>query len=272
MRRATIFAFLLALAGQAHAGMFDDDEARRKILSVEQEMRTRNQEMDARLAKLENSLKNLGLFELVNQLDALKGQLADMRGQIEIVSNQISTLDKKQKDFYLDLDTRLRRLEQPGGASGGGAGTAIPSTPGSATPVPPADPKEAAKRAAAEKRDYDAAYALFKKANYAKAIPAFQSFIDTYPGSPLAPSAQYWIGLSQYNLRNMPGALAAQQGVISKYPDSPKVPDAMLAIATIHADQGEAGRAHDTLEDIIARYPASDAASKARARLSGGKK
>ena len=35
MQRALIFAFLLALIGPARAGLFDDDEARKKVLSVE---------------------------------------------------------------------------------------------------------------------------------------------------------------------------------------------------------------------------------------------
>jgi TolA-binding protein len=62
-------------------------------------------------------------------------------------------------------------------------------------------------------------------------------------------------------------ALAAQEALITKYPQSPKAPDAMLAIAAIQAEQGDAGSARNTLEDVVARYPTSDAASKARTRL-----
>lgn len=270
MQRALIFAFLLALIGPARAGLFDDDEARKKVLSVEAEMRSKDQEMDARISKLENSLKNLGLFELVNQVEQVKQQLADMRGQMEVLSNQIATIDKKQRDFYLDLDSRLKRLET-GGAPAADAGAAAAAA-ATAAKAPPLDAKQAAKRAAAEKRDYDAANARFKKGDYAKAIAAFQAFIDTYPDSQLAASAQYWIGLAHYNLRNLQAAMAAQQGVLEHYPDSPKVPDAMLTIAAIQSDQGESGKARDTLEDIIARYPSSDAAAKARTRLSGARK
>ena len=41
----------------------------------------------------------------------------------------------------------------------------------------------------------------------------------------------------------------------------------MLAIAQIQVEQGDPGSARNTLEDIIARYPASEAAGKARTRL-----
>jgi TolA-binding protein len=55
--------------------------------------------------------------------------------------------------------------------------------------------------------------------------------------------------------------------VLTRYPQSAKAPDAMLAIAAIQSDQGDSGSARNTLEDIIARYPLSEAAGKARARL-----
>ena len=41
----------------------------------------------------------------------------------------------------------------------------------------------------------------------------------------------------------------------------------MLAIAALQAEQGDVGSARNTLEDIVARYPSSDAAGKARTRL-----
>ena len=41
----------------------------------------------------------------------------------------------------------------------------------------------------------------------------------------------------------------------------------VLAIAAIQAEQGDAPSARNTLEDIIARYPSSEAAGKARTRL-----
>lgn len=260
-RQSLSIALLLALALPAQAGLFDDEEARKYILKVERESRERDTAIEERIGKLEAALKNLNLIELVGQLDQLRGEIAGLRGQIEVLNNQIATVDKKQRDFYLDIDSRLRRLEQP-------AGGATPADPAAtAPPQPPLDPKEAAKRAAAEKKSYDAAFALFQKKNWAAAIPAFERFIADYPASPQAAGAQYWIGLAHYNLRDLKNALAAQQSLLKVYPDSPKVPDAWLAIAAIQADQGDSAGARNTLEDIIARYPGSDAATKARSRL-----
>ena len=51
------------------------------------------------------------------------------------------------------------------------------------------------------------------------------------------------------------------------FPESAKAPDALLAIASIQMETSDNGSARNTLEDIIARFPASDAAAKARTRL-----
>jgi tol-pal system protein YbgF len=259
LRKLLLIALAVLAVSPVRAGLFDDPEARKRILANEAEMRQRNAALDERIAKLENSIKNLGLLELVNQIEELKAELARLRGQIEVLNNQISTVDKKQRDFYLDIDSRLRRLEQPSGVT----------KPGATAPTQPIDPKEAMRQEAAEKKAYDLAYTSFQKKDYAKAISAFQSFINDYPASQQIPSAQYWIGLSHQNLRDLKSSLVVQQNLIKKYPDSPKVPDAMLAIAAIQAEQGESVVSRKQLEDIIAQYPNSDAAGKARQRLAG---
>ena len=275
----------LVVAGPARAGVFDDEEARKKILEIERETQSRDQAIGARIDKLESSVKNLGLVELLSQMEALKTELAKLRGEMEVLNNQIETTQKRQRDFYLDLDTRLKRLEQPAPALGGAGavpgGGGVSAVPAATTPAPqsasapaPAavDPKQAAKQAAAEKKAYDAAYALFKKGDYEKAINAFQAFLTEHPGSTLAPNARYWVGMSYFNQRDFKNAMSVQQGILSQYPDSPKVADAMLAIASIQFEQGDAGSARNTLEDIIAKYPNSEAAGKARQRLTAGRR
>ena len=52
----------------------------------------------------------------------------------------------------------------------------------------------------------------------------------SYPDSPLADNAQYWLGEAYYVNKSFPEALAAFQRVVDKYPQSRKLPDAMLKI------------------------------------------
>ena len=109
---------LWSLAGMtAHAALFDDDEARRQIAAERKrvdDMKAQQQATDARIVKLEEALKSQGLLDLFTQLEAVKAEMNKLRGQIEELGNSVENTAKRQKDMYLDLDTRLRRFEQQG--------------------------------------------------------------------------------------------------------------------------------------------------------------
>jgi tol-pal system protein YbgF len=121
--------------------------------------------------------------------------------------------------------------------------------------------------AVAEQRAYDAALDQFKRGDYAGAINAFGAFVKTYPRSPLASSAQYWVGNAQYARRDYKSAIVTQRQLLQAYPDSTKAPDALLNIASAQADLNDNGAARRTLEELIRSYPQSEAATKARQRL-----
>ena len=105
-KSSRLFIALLVAAtwlpiSQAHAGFFEADEARRSILDLR-----------AKVKDLENSkLDKSSGVNLTNQDDALRDEIARLRGQIEVLTNQVKTMEERQKDFYLDLDTRLKKLE-----------------------------------------------------------------------------------------------------------------------------------------------------------------
>ena len=268
MSRAVLAAALLAAAASlpARAGLFDDDEARRRIDALRKELAQQGKDNEARIQKLEEVIRNIGVVELAQQLQQMNDEIARLRGQIEVLSNDNQQLQKRQRDFYLDIDSRLKRLEGGGSAaSGAPADAAVASSPGptsGAAPQPPSKEEQAR-----EVKAYDTASNLFRRNDFPSAIEAFRGFVRDFPQSALAPNAGYWIGISYANMRDYRHALAAQEELIAKYPQSPKAPDALLAIAAIQAEQGDAGSARNTLEDIVARFPGSEAAGKARTRL-----
>ena len=65
-----------------------------------------------KLAQAESSPSNRGVLQLLNQVEALNGELNRLRGQMEVLSNDVTNAQKRQRDMYVDLDTRLRRIEQ----------------------------------------------------------------------------------------------------------------------------------------------------------------
>jgi len=231
-----LLVFLLAAALPARAGLFDDEEARKRV----DELRS---ELVARLDRMEAASR--GQIELANQIEALKADMARLRGQIEVLTHDIESAQKRQKDFYVDLDSRLRKLEPQ---------------PGAADAKPAVDP-------AAETRDYEAALNLFKSAKYKEALAAFLAFGKAYAASPFAPSAHYWAGSAHYQLGEYKKAVDLFGHLAAAWPDDPKAPDALLGMANCQQESADAKGAKKTLETIVAKYPASAAAQVARQRL-----
>jgi len=91
---------LLALALLAAAPSYRQAQAQEQPGTVRQ------------VAQAEQNPSNRGVVQLLNQVEALNGELSRLRGQIEVLANDINNAQKRQRDMYVDLDTRLRRIEQ----------------------------------------------------------------------------------------------------------------------------------------------------------------
>ena len=250
-----LIALVLSLAAfgaqPACAGMFDDDEARRQIkdLSIQ---------TNERLETLSKAQ-----FDLVNQLQSLREENAKLRGQVEALNYELESAKKRQQDFYVDLDGRLRKIESPNGGSETPDGKAADDSKGAAEPgkkAVVADP-------AAESRDYEAALNFFKANKIKEAASAFETFGKNYPESTLAPNAQYWLGNAHYTLRDCRKAIDAHKVVVAKWPQHPKAPDSLIGIATCQQEIGDAKGAKTTFETVLAKYPGSPAATTAKQRL-----
>lgn len=242
MMRCLPLVFLIAALSSnlAHAGLFDDVEARRQIndLQIKTEARF-DQQARAQL-------------ELAGQIQRQVEEIARLRGQVETLTHELELAKKRQQDFYLDLDSRLRKLE--------------PQLESNAAVDPATAPKTTVDPAK-ESRAYDAALDLFKASKYKESATAFAALLEQYPDGALAPNAQYWLGNAWYAQRNCAKAIDAQAIVVKRYPASDKAPDALLSIATCQQEMGNQSAARRTLETLLEKYPAAPAASKARDRL-----
>jgi tol-pal system protein YbgF len=262
-RLSVTAAIMLALAfatAPARAALFDDDEARKRIDAMRVRVDQLEQQLSQRLERLES--KDAALVDMFRDVEQIKADLARLRGQYEVQAYELEQAQKRQRDLYLDLDGRLRKIEGGPGAAASNAD----STPAVATaPAAAARPGDAA----SEQRAYDSALEQFKSGSYPAAIASFQTFVRTYPKSPLAASALYWVGNAQYAQRDFRAAIATQRQLLSTYPDSQKIPDALLNVASSQVELGDAAGARRTLDEIVAKYPTSEAAGKAKQRISG---
>ncbi|HSC94546.1 MAG TPA: tol-pal system protein YbgF [Burkholderiales bacterium] len=264
-------AAFLNPAAPVSAQLFGGDDVARKQIAEQSKrleaLRLQNEELSARLGRMEESLQGLSAsnpaLELAQQLERLRQEMMQLRGQLEVVGNDIQMAAKRQRDMYVDLDTRMKRVEQSA-AEGAAAAASPPSAGGTAAPAAAAAAGAASDM---EARAYEAAQAQRKSGNYQGAIAGFRNFLAQYPKSPLAHRAQYWIGDSYFNLRDYKNAIASQRRLISTFPESASVPDALLNIASSQVELGDAAGARRTLDKLVGRYPTSEAAEKARRRL-----
>ena len=245
------------------------------------------QSLADRMTALEQRAANdRGNLDLLNQLGQLRTEVQQLRALVEELQNQNQLLTQRNRDQYLDLDGRLNRLE-------GGTAQAAPvlaptasAAPSLAAPNPGAggltggaiiETRERAPSvhgdvgAMAQAGDERAAYAVafdaLKNASYADASQLFMSFLELYPNGAYAPNALYWLGESYYVTRNY--ELAAQQfrTLLATFPTHDKASGSMLKLGLAEFGLGEVDRAERTLADVIQRYPGTDVARTADARL-----
>ena len=234
---------LLLAGGSASAALFDDEEARKEITRV-------REAHSERLDRLEAGAK--GQLELSNQIETLKAEIARLRGQIEVLTYQGEAAEKRQKDFYVDLDNRLRRLE-----------AVELERQTAAARAPTVDPL-------AEPRDYEAALTLLKAGKNREAATAFEAFIAAYPDSSFLPNAHFWAGNGWFQEREAARASELYRKVVERWPDDARASDSLLGLASSQQAMGDTKGARATLESVLKRYPDSSAAQMAKQRL--GKK
>lgn len=277
IKKLILANFLLALqliSMNSHAALFDDKEARKKILEVEATMNSQNQltqgdvialkntqqALEQRMLDAEAITKGQGLIDMQNQLETLKDEVARLKGELEVASHNVEANAQRQKDLYGDLDSRLRKLEgstTPETAASSKVAEVVPAPASSALPA----------NNSQEYQLLELANGLSKESKHKDAYNAYDKFIKDYPTSALSADALYGLGYSQYALKNYKSAIATQEKLVVLYPKSTKVADAMMSMANSQIQLGLVPNAKKTLRDLISNFPNSDVTPTAQKRL-----
>lgn len=272
------------------AKAFEDSDARREILKQREELKKINARIDSEIkninARIDSEIKNIStridnqIEQLARRIDTkaddkkvnalftdleklrsdLRGEVAELRGQVEILNNELrksqQKIDKlgndlvnegrKTKDLHKNVEDRLSRLEPRRQTIDG------------------VDYEFTQK----EQKALEEATTLLKKKDFANAAKAFTTFLQRFPGSDYAPQAYYLLGSSYFAADDCKNAIPALQTVISQDKKIQKTPEAMLNLAICHQDQENPDAARSILEALINDYPGSPAAVTARGKLS----
>lgn len=200
--------------------------------------------------------------ELLNRSVQMQDEIRSLRATIEQLQNELEQARQRNREQYIDMESRVSALEQ--------SVTAVkPAITPAVTPLA-ATTKPVASAVSAENAEYQTAYQrLIKQGDAAGAAQLFQDFLQRYPDSALAPNAWYWLGESYYINREFTLALKSFELLIERFASSNKTPDAALKAAYCQIELGQSAEGRQQLQQVIARYPTHPVAELARSRLRG---
>ena len=289
---AACLCLLGLMSPTAQAALFEDEEARRAILDLRQRLENQRQtqlqsaeqtlqksldqsqkqfeilrkqvEVDINQSKQDN---RQAVLQLQAQIETLKQDIASLRGEREQLLREITLLQRAQKDTNVEIEERFQKIN--------GQLAKQEATP--STPVKEEAPKSSKVNVQVdgfefladpdEKRDFEAAFVLFRKGDFAAAAKEFAQFVRVYSASGYKPSALYWLGSAKFARRDFNEAIAQLKGLANDFPNHARTPEAMLTIGNAQLEIKQAKEARKTFNELLKLYPTTEAAAAAKDRL-----
>ena len=289
---AACLCLLGLLSPTAQAALFEDEEARRAILDLRQRLENQRQtqlqsaeqtlqksldqsqkqfetlrkqvEVDINQSKQDN---RQAVLQLQAQIETLKQDIASLRGEREQLLREITLLQRAQKDTNVEIEERFQKIN----------GQLAKQEAAPPSPVKEEAPKSSKVNVQVdgfefladpdEKRDFEAAFVLFRKGDFAAAAKEFAQFVKVYSASGYKPSALYWLGSAKFARRDFNEAIAQLKGLASDFPNHARTPEAMLTIGNAQLEIKQAKEARKTFNELLKLYPTTEAAAAAKDRL-----
>ena len=289
-RLAASLCLLGLLVPTAQAALFEDEEARRAILDLRQRLenqrQTQLQSTDQTLQKsLDQSQKQIEILrkqveleinqskqdnrqaalQLQAQIEALKQDIANLRGEREQLLREITLLQRAQKDINVEIEERFQKIYDQF-AKKEALSSQKEEAPKSSKINVQVDGFEFLAEPD-EKRDFEAAFVLFRKGDFAAAAKEFAQFVKVYSASGYKPSALYWLGSAKFARRDFNEAIAHLKGLVNDFPNHARAPEAMLTIGNAQLEIKQAKEARKTFNELLKLYPTTEAAAAAKDRL-----
>jgi tol-pal system protein YbgF len=289
---AASLCLLGLFAPTAQAALFEDEEARRAILDLRQRLenqrQTQLQSSEQTLQKsLDQSQKQFevlrkqvetdinqskqdnrqAVLQLQAQIEVLKQDVASLRGEREQLLREITLLQRAQKDTNVEIEERFQKIN---------------SLLAKQEAAPPPPVKEEAPKSSKvnvqvdgfeflaepeEKRDFEAAFVLFRKGDFAAAAKEFAQFVKVYSASGYKPSALYWLGSARFARRDFNEAIAQLKGLANDFPNHARTPEALLTVGNAQLEIKQPKEARKTFNELLKLYPTTEAAAAAKDRL-----
>ena len=257
---------------------------------------TRSLSLEDRVKLLEQQLAaaNRLRAEAQFEINALKNEVRDLRGQVEEQGYQLEQIITRQRELYRDIDARLNSGTVPDNTNSGSTSLSSPSvsqpqvvdqqplntlpdsstnttgqdavtqgaadqTPGSATPLPAAGDDG--------RVEYSKIFPLVRSRRFDEAVTSYQQFIESYPNSPYVADSRYWLAQIYVVQNRVEEAEQEYLTVAEQYPQQEKASLAWLKLGNLYEKQGQTDKAQNAYNRVVTLYPDSSAAQMASTAL-----
>lgn len=212
-----------------------------------------NGEMVAVQRTVQDAQANSGsrIDTLTQQTQGLSDNLQDVQARVAKLSQQLSDV----QNLLQSIDSKLSGGTPSVPPAAGGAGTS------GGTPAPSGAPPISADTL------YQNALRDYTSGKYDLAHQEFSDYITNFPSNDLASNSQFYLGEIAYAQNNFKGAIAAYDTVLTNYPKSFKIAASLLKKGMAELELGQKTAGLRDLREVVRRFPGSDEARRAQARL-----
>ncbi len=288
MSLSRIVLLFVAAAPLSFGASKEIQELQRDVAMLQDQLRTMQKDFGDRLVTTQTLVQTtLDAVNRTNNLvnvmenkfnDAMKQQQQSVAAPVLSVGTK---LDQMSEDFravresVLDMNTRMGKLDAkmadlqnlintlrtppppPPGSPATGDGS---TTPQAQVPTGPPAGMSA-------ETLYTNAFRDYVGGKYDLAMQEFSDYLRYFPTTTFASNAQYYIGDIYYRRQDYANAQQAFDAVLERYADGNKTPDALYMKGQSLIQLGKNDAAAAEFRDVIRRFPDTDLAAKAKARL-----
>lgn len=114
---------------------------------------------------------------------------------------------------------------------------------------------------------FNNAYLDMTRGNFQLAQQGFKAYLELFPNSDLTDYCHFYLAEISYQTGDYEQAIAEYSIVINRYPQSSRVPNALLKLGLCYKNLNDAAKAQEYFRSLIQKYPNTEEAAQARARL-----
>jgi tol-pal system protein YbgF len=188
------------------------------------------------------------------KLDQMSEDFRAVRESVLDMNTRIGKLDAKMADLQNLINTLRAPAPPPPGSSNDGL-----TTPAQSPTGPPAG--------LSAETLYSNGFRDYVGGKYDLAMQEFNDYLKYFPNTTFASNAQYYIGDIHYKRQDYSNAQQSFDAVLERYADGNKTPDALYMKGASLVQLGKNDAAAAEFRDVIRRFPDTDIAAKAKARL-----